>query len=106
LQAAPLPQWSKDQPFKSGNWGGSADVVTKQSKHPKAATLFVIWLNAHKGPVVSNWNKFSAFFLHRFSSPVASAHVAARASGPGHASSRRSICNANCDGERQENPIP
>jgi multiple sugar transport system substrate-binding protein len=60
-KAAPLPQWSKGQPFKSGNWGGSCDAVTKQSKHPKAATLFVIWLNAHKGPVVSNWNNFGIF---------------------------------------------
>ncbi|HET9375918.1 MAG TPA: extracellular solute-binding protein [Chthoniobacterales bacterium] len=52
---APLPQWSKDQPFHSGNWGGSCNAVTKQSKYPKAATLFSIWLNTHKAPVISNW---------------------------------------------------
>src|ERR1700747_667945 len=49
-RAAPLPQWSKDQSFSSGNWGGSCDVVTKQSKHPVAATLFAVWLNASKSP--------------------------------------------------------
>jgi multiple sugar transport system substrate-binding protein len=60
-RAAPLPQWSKDQSFSSGNWGGSCDVVTKQSKHPVAATLFAVWLNASKGPVVANWINFGIF---------------------------------------------
>ena len=60
-QIAPLPQWSKDQPFRCGNWGGSCDVVLKQSKYPKAATLFSIWLNAAKGPVLSNWNNYGIF---------------------------------------------
>src|SRR3984893_4892259 len=54
-RVAPLPQWSKDQPFRSGNWGGSCNSVTKQSKNPKAATLFAIWLNTRKAPVVGNW---------------------------------------------------
>jgi multiple sugar transport system substrate-binding protein len=54
-RVAPLPQWSKDQPFRSGNWGGSCDAVTKQSKNPKAATLFSIWLNTRKAPVISDW---------------------------------------------------
>jgi multiple sugar transport system substrate-binding protein len=60
-RGAPLPQWSKDQPFRSGNWGGSADVVTKQSKYPKAATLFSIWLNTAKKPVLTNWVQFGIF---------------------------------------------
>jgi multiple sugar transport system substrate-binding protein len=60
-RAALLPQWSKDQTFSSGNWGGSCDVVTKQSKHPVAATLFAVWLNAAKGPVVANWINFGIF---------------------------------------------
>jgi multiple sugar transport system substrate-binding protein len=60
-RGAPLPQWSKDQPLRSGNWGGSCDVVTKQSKHPVAATLFAVWLNAAKGPVVANWINFGIF---------------------------------------------
>ena len=60
-RAAPLPQWSKDQPLRSGNWGGSSNVVTKQSKHPKAATLFAVWLNTAKGPVESNWINFGIF---------------------------------------------
>jgi multiple sugar transport system substrate-binding protein len=60
-QAAPLPQWTKDQPFRSGNWGGSCLAVTKQSKHPKAATLFAIWLNTAKEPVLSNWINYGIF---------------------------------------------
>lgn len=60
-RAAPLPQWSKGEPFRSGNWGGSCDAVTKQSKHPKAATLFAIWLNAAKNPIVANWIQFGIF---------------------------------------------
>jgi multiple sugar transport system substrate-binding protein len=60
-QIAPLPQWSKGQPFRSGNWGGSCDVVLKPSKYPKAATLFCLWLNAAKGPVLSNWTSYGIF---------------------------------------------
>jgi multiple sugar transport system substrate-binding protein len=60
-RVAPLPQWSKDQPFRSGNWGGSCNVVPKQSKHPKAATLFCVWLNTAKGPVLSNWTNYAIF---------------------------------------------
>src|SRR5580692_8702026 len=60
-QVAPLPQWSKDQPFRAGNWGGSCDVVLKQTKHPKAAILFSVWLNTAKGPVMSNWNNYGIF---------------------------------------------
>ena len=60
-RAAPLPQWSKDQPFRSGNWGGSCLAVTKQSKHPNAATLFAVWLNTAKGPVLSNWINYGVF---------------------------------------------
>jgi len=60
-RAAALPQWSKGEPLRSGNWGGSCDAVTKQSKHPKAATLFAIWLNAARSPVVANWVQFGIF---------------------------------------------
>jgi multiple sugar transport system substrate-binding protein len=60
-RAAPLPQWSKDQPFTSGNWGGSCDAVTKQSKYPNAATLFAVWLNTAKNPVLANWIQFGIF---------------------------------------------
>src|SRR6516165_9721777 len=60
-RAAPLPQWSKDAPFASGNWGGSCDAVPKQSKYPKAATLFSVWLNTAKGPVLSNWINYGIF---------------------------------------------
>ncbi len=60
-RVAPLPQWAKDQPFRSGNWGGSCNVVPKQSKHLKAAILFSVWLNTAKGPVMSNWNNYGIF---------------------------------------------
>lgn len=60
-RATPLPQWSKDAPFRSGNWGGSCDAVPKQSKYPKAATLFSVWLNTAKGPVLSNWIGYGIF---------------------------------------------
>jgi multiple sugar transport system substrate-binding protein len=60
-RVAPLPQWSKDQPFRSGNWGGSCNAVPKQSKHPKAATLFAIWLSTAQGPVLSNWINYGIF---------------------------------------------
>ncbi|MFI5930887.1 extracellular solute-binding protein [Actinoplanes sp. NPDC051494] len=42
--AAPMPQWDAAAP-KTGNWGGSATAVTKQSKHPKQAAQFIQWLN-------------------------------------------------------------
>ena len=60
-RVAPLPQWDKNQPFRSGNFGGSSNAVLKQSKHPKAATLFAIWLNTAKGPVLNNWNSYGIF---------------------------------------------
>jgi multiple sugar transport system substrate-binding protein len=60
-RAAPLPQWTKGEPLRSGNWGGSCDSVTKQSKYPKAATLFSVWLNAAKNPVVANWIQYGIF---------------------------------------------
>jgi multiple sugar transport system substrate-binding protein len=60
-RVAPLPQWSKDQAFRAGNWGGSCDAVLKQSKHPNAATLFCVWLNSAKGAVLSNWNNCGIF---------------------------------------------
>ena len=60
-RVAPLPQWGKDHPFRSGNWGGSCNVVLKQSKNPKAAALFSVWLNTAKAPVLSNWNNYGIF---------------------------------------------
>jgi len=41
----PLPQWP-NMPFTSGNWGGSTDAVTVQSKNPEAAFIFALWINA------------------------------------------------------------
>jgi multiple sugar transport system substrate-binding protein len=44
--AAPLPQWNASSP-SDGNWGGSSTGVTTQSKHPKEATEFAVWLNTN-----------------------------------------------------------
>ena len=60
-RSAPLPQWSKDQPFASGNWGGSCVTVTKQSRYPNAATLFAVWLTTAKRPVLANWTNYGIF---------------------------------------------
>ena len=60
-QVAPLPQWTKGGTFRSGNWGGSCNAVLKQSKHPKAAALFAVWLNTNKNPIVGNWNNYGIF---------------------------------------------
>lgn len=46
-RAAPLPQWSAGEKA-AGNWGGSSDAVTSQSKYPKEAAQFAIWLNHDK----------------------------------------------------------
>lgn len=45
--AAVLPQWSAGE-NADGNWGGGAQVVTSQSKHPKQALEFVKWLTTSK----------------------------------------------------------
>jgi multiple sugar transport system substrate-binding protein len=41
---APLPAWTAGQ-ASSAMWGGSTTAVTSQSKHPKEAAEFAIWLN-------------------------------------------------------------
>jgi len=43
-RAVPLPQWNAGQ-HASGNWGGSTDAVTTQSKYPQQAATFAMWLN-------------------------------------------------------------
>lgn len=40
---APLPQWTAGDEQVSGNWGGSATVVFKGSKHPAEAAKFAAW---------------------------------------------------------------
>jgi len=42
---APLPQWDPSSPA-TGDWGGSVNAVTTQTKHPAEAAKFVIWLDA------------------------------------------------------------
>lgn len=45
-----IPQWKEGQ-FVTGNYGGSSDAVTTQSKHPAEAALFAAWMNTSKAGV-------------------------------------------------------
>jgi multiple sugar transport system substrate-binding protein len=47
---APLPQWSSTT-SATGDWGGSVNAVSSQSKHPAEAAKFVTWLDAEPGGV-------------------------------------------------------
>lgn len=50
-RAAPLPQWAAGQDI-AANWGGSAYPVFSQSRHPKQAAIFALWLN----DTMASWN--------------------------------------------------
>jgi len=54
-QVAPLPQWPDVSQFTSGNWGGSTDAVTVQSKNPIAATVFAAWINMNTAATDMDW---------------------------------------------------
>lgn len=54
-RAADLPQWAAGRSVKSGNWGGSSNVITNQSKHKDAALLFSLWLNLSQSAISNNW---------------------------------------------------
>jgi multiple sugar transport system substrate-binding protein len=54
-RVADLPQWSRTSKLRSGNWGGSANIITKQSKNPEAAFLFISWLNTSQVAVETNF---------------------------------------------------
>lgn len=60
-RVAPLPQWQRGQPFRTGNWGGSTAVVTRQSKNPQVAATFALWLMTSKTSVVAGWNGAGLF---------------------------------------------
>lgn len=45
--AALIPQWKAGQTV-DGDWGGSADAVTTQSKYPEAAAIFADFINTSK----------------------------------------------------------
>ena len=47
---AAMPQWDPAKPA-TGNWGGSSTAVTNQSKHPKEAAKFIVWLNTSQEAV-------------------------------------------------------
>ncbi len=54
-RVAPLPQWPDVSQFTTGNWGGSTDAVTVQSKSVEAATIFSIWINANTTATDLDW---------------------------------------------------
>lgn len=60
-RAAALPQWTANGKVASGNWGGSSNVVTTQSKNPEAALLFSLWLNLSSQAITENWNNGGLF---------------------------------------------
>ena len=60
-RAAAIPQWTASGSVKSGNWGGSSNVVTTQSKNPEAATLFALWLNLSSSAITADWNNGGLF---------------------------------------------
>jgi multiple sugar transport system substrate-binding protein len=45
-RVAPIPQWTAGG-NADGNWGGSTTVTFKNTKHPKEATEFAMWLNTN-----------------------------------------------------------
>ncbi|MCL6527818.1 MAG: extracellular solute-binding protein [Thermaceae bacterium] len=59
-RVANLPQRTLGS-FASGNWGGSSNVITRQSKNPQAAMLFISWLNTSRTGIVSDWNNGGLF---------------------------------------------
>lgn len=60
-RVADLPQWKAGGALRSGNWGGSANVVTAQSKNKQAALLFSLWLNLSQQAISSNWTNGGLF---------------------------------------------
>ncbi|GCE20816.1 ABC transporter substrate-binding protein [Dictyobacter kobayashii] len=49
-RVAPLPQWQEGE-YNNGNWGGSTTAVFNNTKHPKEAAEFAMWLNTNKQAV-------------------------------------------------------
>ncbi|PTA69670.1 extracellular solute-binding protein [Deinococcus arcticus] len=60
-RAANLPQWTAGSTVRSGNWGGSSNVVTAQSKNKEAAMLFSLWLNLSQSAITNNWTNGGLF---------------------------------------------
>ncbi|MFJ9633929.1 ABC transporter substrate-binding protein [Streptomyces sp. NPDC101175] len=59
-RVAPIPQWSDGQSV-SGNWGGSTNAVTVQTKHPEAAAALAMFINHDKKSSLSLANDLSLF---------------------------------------------
>lgn len=53
-RVAPLPEWAPGHP-SSGDWGGSSDAVTVQTKHPHASLLFALWINTNPKAISLDW---------------------------------------------------
>jgi multiple sugar transport system substrate-binding protein len=55
-RVAELPQWKAGK-HDTGMWGGAATAVTLQSKHPKEATEFAIWIDSNARALFPPGNK-------------------------------------------------
>lgn len=73
-RVAPVPQWQAGGAV-NGNWGGSTTVTFKDTKHPKEATEFAVWLNTNE-PSIDEMIKGAAIYpanLASLSSPLLNA---------------------------------
>jgi multiple sugar transport system substrate-binding protein len=65
-RVAPIPQWEQGQ-TANGNWGGSTSVVFNNTKHPKEAAEFAIWLNTNEQSIDYMIKGNNIFPAHRAS---------------------------------------
>ena len=49
-----LPQWNLGH-VASGDWGGSSDAITTQTKHPHASMIFATWINTNPKAIALDW---------------------------------------------------
>lgn len=53
-RVAALPQWNPGH-RASGDWGGSSDAITTQTKHPRASMIFATWINTNPKAIALDW---------------------------------------------------
>jgi multiple sugar transport system substrate-binding protein len=70
-RVAPLPQWQAGQ-SADGNWGGSTTAVFNNTKHPREAAEFAMWLNTNQQSVAEMIKGNNIFPAHQadLSSPL------------------------------------
>jgi multiple sugar transport system substrate-binding protein len=72
-RVARLPQWQEGQNI-DGNWGGSTTVMFNNTKYPKEAAEFAMWLNTDKQAVAEmiKGNSIYPAALAQLDSPLVS----------------------------------